>query len=169
MPRHIYLDTSIFLPQLWYQNRDERRYTGDIIGSLRGQVSNHDDFAVRIPQICVGEAATRYLEEHNQDNLATGTVPPNDEFLDNLYSILDDTNGELVSADSDSHEIAQRLTRADRDVKDNDALIVGVALDDPHSTHLLTTDGALFDTEAVRQVEEGMNRVHSLTITDSYG
>lgn len=169
MPRHIYLDTAIVLPRLWYQDPDRRDYAGKIIGALQGQLSRHDDFSVKIPQLCVGEAAARYLEENENGTLKRGAELPNDNFLGDLNSILERTGGELVSSNTESHEIAKVLERNDSRVADNDALILATAFTDPFATHLLTTDRALINTEALNTAERLVNRVHSFTVTDKYG
>lgn len=152
MPEHIYLDTGMLVPLLWDRDPDQQDYCQDRIDALRGQVRSYDDKHVKIPKLALGEAVSRYFEDVRDGEVGDEHVPARTDLVKNIHEVLDATEAELQSVQTECHEIARELRRDDRELGYNDLYIAATALADSHSTYLLALDSDLITSRSIQTV-----------------
>lgn len=169
MPQHVYLDSAVLVPLLVdVEMRDQESWAHSIIGRIDGQSNSHN-ISAKIPQVCLGEVVNRYYHHYGEGDVPSSYHPPRDTFLDSLFGILDRVNGELVSTDTRAQKFATTLERRNSRISNQDALVAGTAIDDPHSTRLITTDEYLIGSPEIGELcNDQTHRVHNLTVSDTY-
>lgn len=154
----VYLDTWVLVGLVL----GKRGVKGDFKRTLRKLDAGTID--VVVPQVVLGEAVAVVMRERPGDS------------LDLIREMLDEIRDLVDSADrmpSTTAKIAGLATNLNNDVgvEFTDALILGHALCDPHSTHLITDDQKLLSNK-VKDIELKMRnndeRVRRLSVSDSF-
>lgn len=168
MPQHVYLDASIILPHLWEDaDPDWEAHTATVLDDLRGAVHGNHDIHVKIPHLAVGECVMRFFED--LDEGAIYREPPEDQFMENVRWIADRTRADFVSTNTNCYSLAQELHRRESFIQNNDLFIACTAMDDPYSTHLLTTDMSLIESREIPAMcRERDHHVHGIRVDNRY-
>lgn len=145
--QHVYLDTDHIQGYLWGKP-DEQEIAREIFRKLEGSLEN-PLIKVKIPFPVVGELINNLIWDNPDDK---------DYILSEFLELRKNLSADLAPPPEQAYSIAMELHRKDYYVRGTDALIVSQALSDPYSSHLLTTDGDLLRSRAIKDIEKDMRR-----------
>lgn len=155
----VYLDTWV-LVGLVLERRGERGYFKWIIHRLDAGTID-----VVVPQVVLGEAVAVVMREIPAQN----NLDLIEEMLGYLRDLVDPKIG-MPPTTFEVASLAMDLSK-DLDLEFTDALILGHALCDPHSTHLITNDQELLSNK-VEDIEIKMRndgeRSRRLSVSDNF-
>ena len=163
----IYIDTCFFQGYLWGKE-DEKKYAKYILSKIESNVKNHPDIHVKIPFIVVGELINNLIRENFEQGVR-------EEIMYKFFDLLNDLRADITPPNKCCYAKAKSLTDQDSYFAENaptDAFMVSCALCDPDSSHLLTADSRLLESELLKSIERDMRtankRNRQLKITEEF-
>jgi predicted nucleic acid-binding protein len=164
--QNVYIDTCFFQGYLWGKT-DEKKNAKDIFYRIKSYVG--PDFNVKIPFIVIGELINNLIRKNFKQE-------DREEIMYEFFELQKDLKADIIPPNKCCYDIAKSLTAQDSYFAENaptDAFIVSYALCDPDSSHLLTTDSRLLESESLKKIEKGMRtdnkRNRQLKITEEFG
>ena len=159
--QHVHLDTCYLQDCLWGKP-DEQQSADSLLRSLGSSAGDNPLIKVKISFLVVGELVNNFI----RDNVENGSV------LSKLVDLLKELDVDLIPPREEIYSKAAELHRQDYKIEHVDSLIVGQALCDPYSSHFLTRDPALLESEAIEKLEQKMRsdgtRKRKLRITEEF-
>jgi len=165
--QNIYIDTCFFQGYLWGKE-DEKENAKDILSKIKSNVKRNPDINVKIPFIVIGEMINNLIRENFElSNRA--------EIMYKFFVLLRDLKADIIPPNKCCYDIAKSLTAQDSYFAENaptDAFMASCALCDPDSSHLLTADSRLLESELLKSIERDMRtankRNRQLKITEEF-
>ena len=167
--QNIYIDTCFFQGYLWGKE-DEKENAKDILSKIKSNVRNNPEINVKIPFIVVGELINNLIRENFELRDSD-----EDEIMYKFFVLLRDLKADTIPPNKCCYDIAKSLTAQDSYFAENaptDAFMASCVLCDPDSSHLLTVDSRLLESELLKSIEKGMRtankRNRQLKITEEF-
>ncbi len=162
--QNLYIDTCFFQGYLWGK-RDEKENAKDIFNRIES-IRRNPDFNIKIPFIVVGELINNLIRKNVEQRVR-------EEIMYEFFKLREDLKADTIPPNKCSYDKAKLLTDQDAYFAEHaptDAFIVSCALCDPDSSHLLTTDSRLLESELLKKIEKEMRtdnkRNRQLKITE---
>ena len=167
--QNIYIDTCFFQGYLWGKE-DEKENANVILSKIKSNVRRNPEINVKIPFIVVGELINNLIRENfelrDRDE---------DEIMYKFFVLLKDLKADIIPPNKCCYDIAKSLTAQDFYFAENaptDAFMASCVLCDPDSSHLLTVDSRLLESELLKSIEKEMRtankRNRQLKITEEF-
>jgi len=165
--QNIYIDTCFFQSYLWGKE-DEKGNAKDILSKIESNVRKNPEINVKIPFIVVGELINNLIRENFEQGVR-------EEIMYKFFELRKDLEADTIPPNKCCYGKAKLLTDQDPYFAENaplDAFIVSCALCDPDSSHLLTTDSRLLESELLKKIGKEMQayneRNRQLRITEEF-
>ncbi len=167
--QNIYIDTCFFQGYLWGKE-DEKENANVILSKIKSNVRRNPEINVRIPFIVVGELINNLIRENFELRDSD-----EDEIMYKFFVLLRNLEADIIPPNKCCYGIAKSLTAQDSYFAENaptDAFMASCALCDPDSSHLLTVDSRLLESELLKSIEKEMRtankRNRQLKITEEF-
>ena len=147
--QNIYIDTCFFQGYLWGKE-DEKKNANVILSKIKSNVRRNPEINVRIPFIVVGELINNLIRENFE-------LRDSDEIIYKFFVLRRNLKADIIPPNKCCYDIAKSLTAQDSYFAENaptDAFMASCALCDPDSSHLLTVDSRLLESELLKSIEK---------------
>jgi len=167
--QNIYIDTCFFQGYLWGKE-DEKENANVILSKIKSNVRRNPEINVRIPFIVIGEMISNLIRENFELRDSD-----EDEIMYKFFVLRRNLEADIIPPNKCCYGIAKSLTAQDSYFAENaptDAFMASCALCDPDSSHLLTVDSRLLESELLKSIEKEMRtankRNRQLKITEEF-
>ncbi len=167
--QNIYIDTCFFQGYLWGKE-DEKENANVILSKIKSNVRRNPEINVKIPFIVVGELINNLIRENFELRDSD-----EDEIMYKFFVLRRNLEADIIPPNKCCYGIAKSLTVQDSYFAENaptDAFMASCALCDPDSSHLLTVDSRLLESELLKSIEKEMRtankRNRQLKITEEF-
>jgi len=173
----VFLDTSVLEPYFfsneYKKGEDERKRSRKIVEKISNSIEKNPGIGVKIPQVVIGELITNCMMDDEKEKF-----PKSDDgkTLQKLKELCQKLKADLVRNSFDSIQIAQDILKGEKNwgtsCMGNDALIVGAALSNENSSHLITWDKEILQSTLIKQTDKilqaGGKRMRPLIIREEF-
>lgn len=177
--RNIHIDTCLVFAYVWGEG-DEYQWANRLFtDNIHSDVSNNH-IELKMSQLVVGEMISNYFDDDFEyeigDEIGGGSydgIGCRECTFERLFKLINRYEIDLIPPTKECYDLSFYLLDNDRELENNDALLVSQALKDPLSSRFITQDDILLYSRTIKEkadyLRDNGERKRDITITDEYG
>lgn len=136
--QHIYIDSVILYGYLDKEDEIHTECTS-ILHKIKNSMRHNSQIRLYVPLLVLAEVISRAIEEEPAKRR---------QLLEKLANFHEEFKIEKIWIDRNCIKLTNNILNIDNRIEPSDALILGIALNDPHATKLIT-----FDTKMLKSTK----------------